>query len=972
MKAIQALRCARTSCVVLLLLFSLNTAAAQEAGQRGTVIGTITDVASGESLPGATVRVQATALGAATDLSGQFRLVNVPAGEQVIVVSYIGYVQQERTVTVEAGQPVRLDVALALDILQGDEITITGQAEGQVAAINQQLSSNQIVNVVSAARIQELPDANAAESVGRLPGISIQRDAGEGQKVVIRGLSPRYNAVTVNGVALPGTDFEDRSTDLNMVSSDMLASIEVFKALSADQDADAIGGTVNFRLRGAPRGPRVNVVMQGGYSGLSESLGNYKGNLTLSNRFLDNRLGVFLQGNLERADRSSERVSADYRNDQRSTADTSRVLRVENILAWDREETRDRLGASLMLDYELPFGMVQLTNFFNRLDRQSISRDHLYSVAVNSVSYDLRETHSTTDVLSSALSGEFDLAGRATLDFNLNRSSSLLSRPYDSRMRFTQANAYDAANLVRDEGPEVVPQYVNRAVENTYFDRADLFSQEMRERDLGGLANLTVPYQAGNGLAGHVKTGFRYRFKTRSNENRQDYLPLFFGGANGGLDELIELFPDAERSSAGRIGIASFLDPDYPTESILNGTFDFFYTPRLDMMRRAQEGLRSAMFRGAWAGLQDFEAEEQIVAGYVLTELNLGQRIMLLPGVRYEHTRTSYDAFFGTVPSSTTTEEDQQFVLRDTTSQQSFGNWFPMVQARVRPTDWFDVRMAYTRTQSRPDFRYTSPQVRINDNAMLITKGTPDLRPAQAQNVDLYFSFYNNRIGLFSIGGYYKRIDDVVYEARIRLQDQETADAFGFGEYVGFEVQAPLNLGSPTHVRGVEFDWQATLFWLPSPFNGLIVNANYSRIFSSTRLQRLRATTTAEPPIFLPVTTYTTYFREVQMLDQPDHVANVALGYDRGGFSGRISMLYQEGNVTAYGSNEGNIALFDTYVRWDAQVGYTIRPGLNVYAQLNNITNTPDTSLQGSDRLLSRQEVYGTTINVGVRYRPFL
>ncbi len=75
--------------------------------------------------------------------------------------------------------------------IQGEVVVVTAQAAGQNEAINTQLSSQQIVSVVSAARIQELPDANAAESVGRLPGVSILRNGGEGSEVVIRGLQPR-------------------------------------------------------------------------------------------------------------------------------------------------------------------------------------------------------------------------------------------------------------------------------------------------------------------------------------------------------------------------------------------------------------------------------------------------------------------------------------------------------------------------------------------------------------------------------------------------------------------------------------------------------------------------------------------------------------------------------------------------------------------------------------------------------------
>ena len=87
-----------------------------------------------------------------------------------------------------------------------DEIVVTAQASGQNAAINQQLSSDNIVNVVSSLRIRALPDANAAESIGRLPGVSLVRDGGQATQVVIRGISPEYNQITIAGVPIPSNE----------------------------------------------------------------------------------------------------------------------------------------------------------------------------------------------------------------------------------------------------------------------------------------------------------------------------------------------------------------------------------------------------------------------------------------------------------------------------------------------------------------------------------------------------------------------------------------------------------------------------------------------------------------------------------------------------------------------------------------------------------------------------------------------
>ncbi|MEM1116630.1 MAG: TonB-dependent receptor, partial [Bacteroidota bacterium] len=712
-------------------------------------------------------------------------------------------------------------------------------------------------------------------------------------------------------------------------------------------------------------------LFQGGYNGLSGSFGQYKGNASVSNRFLDDRLGVFFQGNLERVDRSSERITADYLNQATSDDETDTTLLIDEVDIRDRAENRDRYGASLMLDYRLPVGTVQFTNFFNRLDRAYVSRDNTYNPSESGVTYDVRDAQLQTDVLSSALAGEFNLGDLATLDVTANWAFSEIETPYDSRARFRENSAFDSEALVREEGPQIVPSFALGNVDNTFFERLDFLQQVGSERDLGLQGNLQIPFNAGSWLSGYLKTGAKYRSKERENDNTQQFAFLFFGGDNGGLDELRELFPDAESSLGGQVGLESFLDPEISDREILEGDFLVSRTPDLDLARLTQEAFRDSMRQAVWGDFRDFTADETVTAGYIMTELNFGPRVMLLPGIRYEQTDTFFNAFFGRTPSVLTDRDDDQIVLRDTTSEQSYGNWFPMVQLRVRPTDWFDVRLAYTETQARPDFRDTSPQVRISDTGQLITKGSPDLRPSQAQNVDAYVSFYSNRIGLFSVGGFYKRIEGVIYNADIRLQDEETAAANGFPDQVGFRLLEPRNLDTPTTVRGIEVDWQANLLWLPGPLSGVTFNANVSRIFSDTEIERVRSTTeVGPPPFFIPVVTFSTVREEVRLLDQPDWVANVSLGYDRGPFSGRASVLYQEGNLTGYGNNDRTLAFFDTYVRWDAQASYRLLPSLQLFAQFNNLTDRPDLALQSTGLFLSEQEAYGRSVNLGLRFRP--
>jgi hypothetical protein len=152
------------------------------AAIHGIIKGTVTDSLTGKPLPGANIFLSETSLGAASNLEGEYRILMIPSDRYELIVSFIGYQKKTVSVNVQPNATIIVDIKLNYETLTGETIVVTAQAVGQLAAINQQLSSRIITNIVSKARIEELPDANAAESVGRLPGVSIIRDAGEGTK----------------------------------------------------------------------------------------------------------------------------------------------------------------------------------------------------------------------------------------------------------------------------------------------------------------------------------------------------------------------------------------------------------------------------------------------------------------------------------------------------------------------------------------------------------------------------------------------------------------------------------------------------------------------------------------------------------------------------------------------------------------------------------------------------------------------
>jgi hypothetical protein len=230
---------------LILVWIGPNAAHAQKAAP-GEISGIVKDQSSKETLPFTTVVIKGTVTGAVTDMDGAFRLTNLQPGDYTLEISYIGYTKKEVPVTLKAGEKKKLVIEMDQPLVTIGEVVVSTQRLGQNAAINQQLNSNALVNVVSKDKIRELPDVNAAEAIGRISGISLVRSGGEGSKIIFRGLDPKFTTVTINGSKLPGSDATNRSVDLSGISPELLSGVEVFKSPTAEMDGDAIGGTINL------------------------------------------------------------------------------------------------------------------------------------------------------------------------------------------------------------------------------------------------------------------------------------------------------------------------------------------------------------------------------------------------------------------------------------------------------------------------------------------------------------------------------------------------------------------------------------------------------------------------------------------------------------------------------------------------------------------------------------------------------
>ncbi len=955
------------SAAILALLFTLS--ASSLLAQTGIVTGTVVDGNDKLPLPGANVFLKDNiSIGTVTDLDGKFLISGVPAGEQILEVSFVSYETEEIPVTVQAGGSTNIDVSMSLASIMGQEVIVTAQMLGQAKAINQQLNSETLVNIVSADRIQELPDVNAAEAISRLPGIAINRSGGEGQKVVIRGMEPKFAAITVNGVRMPSNSGSDRSVDLSLISPEMLDGIEVFKAPLPDMDADAVGGTVNLRLRKAPKELKVMAKALGGFNALNEDWQDHKGILQVSKRIFDNKLGMVAQGSLERFNRGGDFLTNSWR--QGATDDSTGVTEIlGNFLRLeDQREIRRRYNGSLALDYDLNNHRFAFFGLYSRTTRNRFTMQENYEPNEPGITFIGRDIENSIELTSFSLQGEHPV-GKFLIDWTAATSQSKGETPYDFSMEFVNNSQVFDASLDANSHPRNFYGAANVDLRNTYLFGADVDNSSVNEQTRIGALNVKLPFSLNSKLGGYFKVGGKYTQTTRDRDvNRKAEEFYYLGGqiARNAIDAYtgdLTFLPNNQEL----ISILSFTEPsnnlNFVNESDENIGLKASLDP--DLMRQWHDD-QLGLFSNDRAVLLDrYEVEETVSAAYAMLRLDLGKRLTIIPGVRYEYSDNEYRSGI----SSINGRYGVNGFFIDTTTFQTYGELLPHLHMKFQATDWLDFRASYSSTLSRPDYTYVTPRAQIDNNRTIITAGNPELSHATSKNYDLFASAFNSKFGLLSVGVFYKEVDNIFYPWRTNLFDQATADDFGWPNNKGYELRTYVNSNTST-IKGFEVDLQTNLRFLPGLLKGFVFNVNYARLDSETEVFFLTSKTKLirpVPPVF--ETTYTNNVRKVAMPSQAPHVFNMSVGYDLGGFSARISGAYQGTKVDTYSSNKDFDSFTLHFWRWDASVRQKFLGNWSAFLNLNNITNQQDISFIRNENFVNTIETYGFTATIGVQYR---
>ena len=1016
----------------LSLFFVILITTTSAFGQNSSIKGTVSDSLNGNMLVGANVYVVGTSLGAATNDEGSFIITNITPGSYKIKVSYIGYKANE--IELDLSEPKIYDQNFYLNYtaIEGRTVEVTAQAKGQMDAINKQLKAKSIKNIVSSDRIQELPDANAAETVARIPGVSIRREGGEGNKVVIRGLSPKYNKITVDGTNIPSTDMDDRSTDLSMISQYMLDGIEVTKAGTPDQEGDALGGIVNFKLRKANPGLHYNIVAQGMSNQLKGTSNDYKLVWDVSNRFLNDKIGLLLQLDYEKRDRGSEELSAGYGNTP-AYVDSVNQLKLTDIRLSDISRTNDRKNSLLVIDYNIANGNISYSGLNSEIDKYEIYRSDHYPVTNDYRNYNTGEGNVDIKVITESWKYEQNILPNLKLELYKSFSSSNNNNElnmFNAHKRYGYGTIHESSSgsdsvvtiLPSDKSTETIQNFIlpwNKGDRYAHFQRYDNNQYYTMEKENSNGIDVKYDFKINDQISGNIKIGSKS--KTKKRDHNQNYQYAYFGyvAVQDKRDSTINHFPWLSESvPLGTIdpSYGAFIDYDFQTKEIFNGKYTI--GPFLDLDR-------GNALLDYWSGdpfyttaayhenimhhshkthskIYDYWGKEEYLGNYVMTDLNIGPKLNLITGLRKETNKTTYYSFTGlqnTLPHFSAAGSDSLVKsVRENTYE------LPALFLKYDLYDWISFRYASTKTLTRPNYTDIRPFYHIEGNIRKVQYSNPSLTPGVSTNTDYVISLNNDKLGLLTLSIFKKEIEGLIYSGGNRYIVRGTADSlYGLPEYTDtYQIyNYKTNNPYPVKLSGFEIDYQTRFWYLPGALNGLVFNANYTRTTSEVKYPR--TTIGYDFSVFPLSFVNTDSFYVDRLIDQPNDIINLSLGYDRKGFSGRLSMLYMSDVFISTDFWPELRQTTDAYRRIDLSMKQQLpMKGLELYLNINNLNQAVDINrmngfnpkdpnfnesilgdlnassdkviedrlelIPRSSRAKSLEQRYGRTIDIGFRY----
>ena len=781
--------------IYVALFFSLGSITT--FAQNGSIAGQVLDLKSSETIIGANVVIQGTTVGAATDIEGNFTINNVKPGTYTIVVSFVTYKTQIiPDVAVESGSKTSLQITLAEDVAELQEVVVTAKKEiaTDMNLLQAIKDSKLVVSGISSEQIARLPDRDAAQVMQRVPGVTIV----DNRFVLIRGLPERYNQVMINGVIAPNTEIDKRSFSFDLIPAGTVDQMLVYKSATAELPGDFGGGVIQMITKNPTYDEFTTVGLNFGYrtnttfNDFNYSKGSSTDILGFDNGFRDlpsdfpttdalknssrasslrETAGKSLTNNFEKKTRStpmdfgfnfatsqnfkfgkvkaSNLTSVAYSNSYQhhqsnflrynSFDATSAVKRFEYLDNFTSNNTRINLMHNWLFTLN-DRNRIEFKNLFVQLGQNENTvrsgNDFIQRPNDNSVNYAYHYLSRT--IYSGQLDGTHTLGdGSSKLNWVVGVNYIKRNEPDYRRFRTNRDKSF--------EGTEE-PYTMQLPSSGNLFETGRFWS-ELKDQGVSNGLNFEKKFNGVNEKRKPtLKAGYFAEYKTRSyNARYMNY--LYPGFSNPVIGQELSKLP---------------LDKIFAPENI-----------------KAVDGF---VIEEATQPQDAYEGTNMLTAGYVSALLPLG-KFDVSVGFRGEYNVQKLTA---TTNSGKVNVDNPIFAA------------LPSLNVAYNLSDRSLVRAAYSRTVNRPEFRELAPFLYYQFEYEAGIFGSPNLKTALIDNIDLRYEIFPNPGELLSVGVFYKTIQNPIEQY---LQLTTESPQFFYGNAVkatdiGIELEFRKSLAS--------------------------------------------------------------------------------------------------------------------------------------------------------------------------------
>lgn len=912
---------------------ALLSALSPIAASASELVGTVVDGSNTRTLQGAQIRILELGRSTETGRGGNFRFSDLPAGTYTLEARYQGADTKRETITIGAAGTI----ATANILLGGqDAILVIGQGANLSSSLSRQRAADGIESVLTRDAIGQFPDQNVAESIRRLSGVNVLNDQGEGRYVSVRGLDPELNAASINGIRLPSPETDSRSVGLDVVAAELIESIEVKKSLTPDMDADTLGATIEIKTTSAfdRKKDLLSVKLEGSYNDYADHV-SPKASLDFSTRLSDN-FGIAGGFTYQRRKFESDNMeAADW-----AISDDG-IVYAEELQYRDYDVTRERIGGSLNLDFRASDSTkLYARGLYSKLTDQEYRGDVIFIMsgapdAANSsgdriqfsdedgrieVRRRMKDRFEDQRIKSISIGGETE-TGPWKAKYNLAYSEASESKtgsvdPTRFRNRFND----DGLIVDFDYSNPRVPTYNIVGNQDSFYDPTTYGFNELeytvfsssKDKEWNASADLAREFALSNGSL-TVQGGIKSRWRTK----------------NFDLDSLVYEGYDGDYTLADVLGGQTYRLQDLLPLPSHNGPSDFFHQNRdkfeLDILGTAIDSASS-----------DYSVDEDILAAYLLGRFD-NSVLRVIGGLRMERTKNDINGFIVQSDGDGATVDPVNF-------RRSYTDWLPSLAIRYEAAPDVVLRFGGSKSLVRPKLSNLAPRMTLDEDLEAVF-GNPNLKPYSAWNLDLSAEYYFGKNSAITAGVFWKSIKDFIVEYR----DGEQGTAYG----VNYVRATSYQNGDTAKVKGVEVSFAHQFRDLPSPWDGFLVNANYTYTDASGAV--FNGGDRNDP-------------RDISLPASSKHTFNASLGYEKGPISLRLAGTYRDKYLDEIGSAPDQDRYVDDHFQLDLSAKYKLTDKVRLFAEWVNITDAPYYAYQnfaGAKRLM-QYEKYSWTAKFGV------